>query len=102
MAIHHHAGVSPATETEYEFAIKMDTKDTAAEADRAIDHIDRLGEQPASNPLPWWKQTELRKLYGMTVFLFLASTTLGYDGSLLNGMQTMESWRNCTSLLKHS
>lgn len=71
------------------------TKDTVAEADRAIDHVDHLGEQPASNPLPWFKQQELRKLYGMTVFLFLASTTLGYDGSLLNGMQTMESWRNC-------
>lgn len=78
---------------------KDTTKDMSVEPDRAIDHIDHIGEQPAGNPLPWWKQKELRKLYGMTAFLFLASTTLGYDGSLLNGMQTMETWRNCRSLL---
>ncbi|KAL3419463.1 hexose transporter protein [Phlyctema vagabunda] len=43
--------------------------------------------------LPWWKQPYLRTLYFMMPFLFLGSTTLGYDGSLLNGLQTMDTWQ---------
>ncbi|KAL4782586.1 general substrate transporter, partial [Aspergillus varians] len=46
----------------------------------------------ASNPLPWYKQPKLRQLYVMMVILFLASTSMGYDASLLNGLQTMDSW----------
>jgi hypothetical protein len=45
--------------------------------------------------VPWWKQQMLRRLYFMMPFLFLGSTTLGYDGSLLNGLQTMDSWQDC-------
>jgi hypothetical protein len=61
-----------------------------------VDHaVDQHPPAPQGSELPFWKQPELRKLYGMMVFLFLGSTTLGYDGSLLNGLQTMESWRNC-------
>ncbi|WKT43893.1 Sugar/inositol transporter [Fusarium oxysporum f. sp. vasinfectum] len=48
---------------------------------------------PQGSTLPFWKQTELRKLYLMMVFLFMGSTTLGYDSSLLNGLQTMGSWQ---------
>ncbi|VUC30240.1 unnamed protein product [Clonostachys rosea] len=47
---------------------------------------------PRGSDLPFWKQPELRKLYALTLILFLGSTTLGYDGSLLNGLQTMKSW----------
>ncbi|KAH4801924.1 hypothetical protein HBH61_188250 [Parastagonospora nodorum] len=47
----------------------------------------------AEDPRPWYKQPELRKLYLMMPFLFLGSTTLGYDGSLLNGLQTMPAWK---------
>ncbi len=69
--------------------------------DEVMAHVDYAAEQrhdaPKGSDLPWWKQPELRKLYGMMVFLFLGSTTLGYDGSLLNGLQTMESWRTCKS-----
>lgn len=50
---------------------------------------------PQGSTLPFWKQTELRKLYLMMVFLFMGSTTLGYDSSLLNGLQTMDSWQEC-------
>lgn len=53
------------------------------------------GLAPEPNPEPWYKQPELRKLYVCLGFLFLASSTLGYDGSLLNGMQTMDSWQIC-------
>jgi hypothetical protein len=54
---------------------------------------------PKGSTLPFWKQTELRKLYLMMVFLFMGSTTLGYDSSLLNGLQTMGSWQKCKSFL---
>jgi hypothetical protein len=30
----------------------------------------------------WWKQPGLRRLYLLMPFLFLGSTTLGFDGSL--------------------
>lgn len=47
------------------------------------------------NAEPWWRQPGLRQLYCLMPFLFLGSTTLGYDGSLLNGLQTMETWQDC-------
>jgi hypothetical protein len=50
----------------------------------------------AEDERPWYKQPELRTLYLMMPFLFLGSTTLGYDGSLLNGLQTMPAWKECT------
>lgn len=43
----------------------------------------------------WWQQPYLRRLYFMMPFLFLGSTTLGYDGSVLNGLQTMTTWQDC-------
>jgi hypothetical protein len=46
----------------------------------------------------WWKHPGLRKLYLMMPILFLGSTINGYDGSLLNGLQTMEPWQTCESL----
>ncbi|KAF2130495.1 general substrate transporter [Dothidotthia symphoricarpi CBS 119687] len=45
--------------------------------------------QPKADERPWYKQPELRKLYLMMPFLFLGSTTLGYDGSLLNGFAVL-------------
>ncbi|KAL5046444.1 hypothetical protein BDW71DRAFT_214683 [Aspergillus fruticulosus] len=45
-----------------------------------------------SNPFPWYHQPKLRQLYLKMIILFLASTSLGYDASLLNGLQTMGSW----------
>lgn len=53
----------------------------------------RWSEIPA-----WYKQPNLRRLYLMLPFLFLGSTTLGYDGSLVNGLQTMPAWQECRSL----
>lgn len=43
----------------------------------------------------WWKHRGLRKLYPMMPILFLGSTINGYDGSLLNGLQTMTPWQDC-------
>ncbi|KAL4767001.1 general substrate transporter [Aspergillus nidulans var. acristatus] len=54
----------------------------------AVDHP----RDATSNPLHWYQQPKLRQLYIKMVILFLASTSLGYDASLLNGLQTMRSW----------
>ncbi|KAL3454101.1 general substrate transporter [Aspergillus insuetus] len=45
-----------------------------------------------SSTVPWWQQRNLRGLYLKMIILFLASTSLGYDASLLNGLQTMDTW----------
>ncbi|KAL4786289.1 general substrate transporter [Aspergillus varians] len=42
----------------------------------------------------WWRHSGLRRLYIMMPILFLGSTINGYDGSLLNGLQTMPPWRD--------
>lgn len=63
-------------------------------ADRKTPGSENIHRQ-ASNPLPWYQQTNLRWLYLKMVILFLASTSLGYDASLLNGLQTMDTWAAC-------
>lgn len=45
----------------------------------------------------WYKDAGLRKLYAMMPIFFLGSTLTGYDGSLLNGLQTMQPWQECRS-----
>ncbi|KAL3442494.1 general substrate transporter [Aspergillus insuetus] len=53
-------------------------------------------EEPVRLEVPrvvWWKHRGLLQLYAMMPILFLASTTTGYDGSLLNGLQTMVPWQ---------
>ena len=42
---------------------------------------------------PWYKQRHLLILNLMMVVPFLSSTTNGYDGSMLNGLQSMVQWR---------
>ncbi|KAH0156455.1 general substrate transporter, partial [Aureobasidium melanogenum] len=54
-------------------------------------------EQAAFNITPpgaWYKDAGLLKLYAMIIIPLLNATTNGYDGSLLNGLQTMEPWQN--------
>lgn len=71
--------------------MSSDSKKTSTVAfqDEAITSL------PMATEVPWWKQPLLRRLYFMMTFLFLGSTTLGYDGSVLNGLQTMTSWQDC-------
>lgn len=48
----------------------------------------------------WYKDANLRKLYAMMPILFMGATTNGYDGSLLNGLQTMGPWQDRESLYR--
>lgn len=78
---------------------KISSDQAVAQVDRG--DIDRLAysyEHVEGLEVPtvtWWKHGGLRKLYIMMPVLFLGSTTNGYDGSLLNGLQTMNPWQNC-------
>ncbi|KFY62371.1 hypothetical protein V496_04631 [Pseudogymnoascus sp. VKM F-4515 (FW-2607)] len=44
--------------------------------------------------ITWWNEPGMRSLYICLGFVVLTSATNGYDGSLMNGLQAMESWRN--------
>jgi hypothetical protein len=55
----------------------------------SYEHVDGL-DVPS---VTWWKDPGLRKLYIMMPVLFLGSTINRYDGSLLNGLQTMTPWQ---------
>lgn len=57
----------------------------------SYEHVDGLDVPPVT----WWKHPGLRRLYIMMPVLFLGSTINGYDGSLLNGLQTMIPWQTC-------
>ncbi|KAJ5103767.1 hypothetical protein N7532_004296 [Penicillium argentinense] len=54
-----------------------------------------LGHPDVDIPdVTWWKHAGLRHLYFMMPILFLGASTNGYDGSLLNGLQTMTPWQD--------
>ncbi|KAK0629247.1 general substrate transporter [Bombardia bombarda] len=40
----------------------------------------------------WTKEPHLRKLYGLTIILMVASATTGYDGMLVNTSQQIHAW----------
>lgn len=73
-----------------------EAKDT--EGGVSASHSEFAYTGPTSMEVPrvtWWKHRGLRKLYPMMPILFLGSTINGYDGSLLNGLQTMTPWQDC-------
>lgn len=44
--------------------------------------------------VPWYKKRHLLYLNLCMVIPYLSSTTNGYDGSMLNGLQSMDQWQN--------
>lgn len=43
----------------------------------------------------WHKDPGLRKLYALLATVILVSATNGFDGSMMNGLQTVDNWLNC-------
>jgi sugar porter (SP) family MFS transporter len=64
------------------------------EAKREIGHnVDvAQAEAPRFEKVTWYKEPHLRKLYGMSIFLLIASATTGYDGMLVNTSQQIKRW----------
>lgn len=44
--------------------------------------------------ITWYKDKNLRKLYIYIVILILSNTANGFDGSMMNGLQTLSYWRD--------
>lgn len=59
--------------------------DTDHENNKIDDYLINFGK-------PWWKVPNLIKLNFWIAILTLPSTNSGYDGSLLNGLQSLDQW----------
>ena len=55
----------------------------------------------AADTVPWYKDAGRRRLYGLVFVAILSSATNGYDGSLMGGLQSIESYkeRECHFLI---
>ncbi|KAF1945318.1 general substrate transporter [Clathrospora elynae] len=42
----------------------------------------------------WWKRPNLRKLYLYIIILILTNTANGFDGSMMNGLQSLSYWQD--------
>lgn len=42
----------------------------------------------------WYKDAAMRKTYIILMFVVLTSATNGYDGSMMNGLQTLQPWQD--------
>ncbi|KAJ5356210.1 hypothetical protein N7517_010819 [Penicillium concentricum] len=43
--------------------------------------------------VPWWKRKNMRTLYIYIVILIMTNTANGFDGSMMNGLQTLSYWQ---------
>ena len=48
-----------------------------------------------ANVTPWYKDPGRRKLYALLLIALLSSATNGYDGSLMNGVQSITYYEEC-------
>lgn len=49
-----------------------------------------------ANTIPWYKDPGRRKLYALLLVALLSSATNGYDGSLMNGVQSITYYEKCS------
>ncbi|PSR78363.1 general substrate transporter [Coniella lustricola] len=59
-----------------------------------LDQTPALTQAPEFQKVTWYKEPHLRKLYAMSLVLMIASSTTGYDGSLINISQQMQQWQD--------
>ncbi|KAL4766768.1 general substrate transporter [Aspergillus nidulans var. acristatus] len=43
--------------------------------------------------VPWWKRKNMRTLYFYILILILTNTANGFDGSMMNGLNTLDYWQ---------
>ena len=43
----------------------------------------------------WWREPGMRSLYIWLLFAVLTSATNGFDGSMMNGLQSLTQWKTC-------
>lgn len=62
--------------------------------DRPTKGTFRLAEREFPE-VTWYKDAGLRRTYICLMFVVLTSATNGFDGSLVNGLQSLEPWQEC-------
>lgn len=90
------AGISPYC-TPYQGMAEQHEKPVASEVqDVSGSSADELGlfDVLPKDDLPWYKKRHLLLLNLAMVVPYLSSTTNGYDGSMLNGLQSMDQWQD--------
>ncbi|RDA89694.1 hypothetical protein CP533_5255 [Ophiocordyceps camponoti-saundersi (nom. inval.)] len=50
-------------------------------------------QDPRLDPVTWYREPHLRKLYFFCLFLLIGSATTGFDGMLQNTSQQMDAWK---------
>jgi hypothetical protein len=48
--------------------------------------------------ITWYKEPGLRNLYICILLAVLTAATNGYDGSMMNGLQALDQWKDCKIL----
>ncbi|KAK3901823.1 general substrate transporter [Staphylotrichum tortipilum] len=66
---------------------KMRPDSTVTSADFEVVH-----EIPRFQRVYWLREPHLRKLYGLSIILMVASATTGYDSMLVNTSQQIDAW----------
>lgn len=61
-------------------------------ADSASAEFEDFRETPRFQRVYWMREPHLRRLYGLTVVLMVASATTGYDSMLVNTSQQIDAW----------
>ncbi|KAJ5926357.1 hypothetical protein N7516_008130 [Penicillium verrucosum] len=56
--------------------------------------VDHLTTVLPADGIPWWKQGHLLRLNLIILSLVLYSSANGYDGSLMNGLEALDQWRD--------
>lgn len=60
--------------------------------DSASADFEVVQETPRFQRVYWMREPHLRKLYGLTTILIVASATTGYDSMLVNTSQQIDAW----------
>jgi hypothetical protein len=45
-------------------------------------------------PTVWWRTPHLLKLNACVAVVLLSATTMGFDGSMMNGLQSLDTWNS--------
>lgn len=77
---------------------RLDNASTASVSGGSGDQIAPVGSINLQDHLPkldkpWWKYPHFQYLYFCVFLITLTSTNNGYDGSMLNGLQSLDSWQ---------
>lgn len=72
-------------------------------AAKELAQVSEVSQLQQLDTTPWYRKKNLRRLYIALVPAALGvEMTSGYDGSVLNGLQAVQPWVDCSSLAQHT